>query len=220
MLQFSLRNLLIAVAAVAVGTAALLNANEWWASLLWAIALVLLVFAGLAALFRREAQRAFWSGYLVVGSLYLLLLMYSVSSAPGSSTSYAPLNHYHLVTTRVILWTYSLFPDSKKSQYMPLALPAGGIGGSSWTGGGGAGMMPGMSGVPGMPGGMGMPGMGGMGPPPTLNPSYVDQETFLEVGHALWILFLSWLGGTVAFCLYRTRESSTTTGASARAAGG
>ena len=82
-------------------------------------------------------------------------------------------------------------------------------------------MMPGgMSGVPGMPGGMGMPGMGGMGPPATLNPSYVDQETFLEVGHALWILFLSWLGGTVAFVLYRTRENPTTVGTSARAAGG
>lgn len=71
MLQFSLRNLLTAVAAVAVGTAALLNANEWWASVLWAIALVLLVFAGLAALFRREAQRAFWTGYLVAGTFYL-----------------------------------------------------------------------------------------------------------------------------------------------------
>ena len=220
MLQFSLRNLLIAVAAVAVGTAALLNANEWWASLLWAIALLMLVFAGLVALFRREAQRAFWSGYLVVGSLYLLLLMYSVPSAPGSSTPYAPLNHYHLVTTRVILWTYSFFPDSKKSQYMPVTLPAGGIGGSSW--GGGAGMMPGsMGGAAGMPSGGGMmPGMGGMGPPPTLNPSYVDQETFLEVGHALWILFLSWLGGTVAFCLYRTRENSTAVGAPLRGASG
>ena len=214
MLQFSLRNLLIAVAAVAVGTAALLNANEWWASLLWAIALLILVFAGLAALFRREAQRAFWIGYLVVGSLYLLLLMYSVPSAPGSSTPYTPLNHYHLVTTRVILWTYSLFPDSKKSQYILPALPAGGIGGSSWGGLAGPGMMPSMPGGA----GMGPPGMGGlgMGPPPTLNPSYVDQETFLEVGHALWILLLSWLGGTVAFCLYRTRENPAAVGASTR----
>ena len=65
---------------------------------------------------------------------------------------------------------------------------------------------------------MGPPGMGGMGPPPqTLNPSYVDQETFLEVGHALWILLLSWLGGTVAFCLYRTRENPAAVGASTRA---
>jgi hypothetical protein len=213
MLQFSLRNLLIAVAAVAVGTAALLNANEWWASLLWGAALVMLVFAGLVALYRRDGQRAFWSGYLVAGSLYLLLLMYSVPSATGSSTPYTALNHYRLFTTRVILWTYSWFPDSKRSQYLPSPpLPAGGIGGSSLSGGGAAGMMPGMSGVPGMPGGMGMP------PPPALNPSYVDQESFLEVGHALWMLFLSWLGGTVAFCLYRTRENATTAAASTRGA--
>ena len=68
MLQFSLRNLLIAVAAVAVGTAALLNANEWWGALLWGLALVLLVFAGLVTLYRRDAQRAFWSGYLVTSA--------------------------------------------------------------------------------------------------------------------------------------------------------
>ena len=82
----------------------------------------MLVFAGLAALFRREAQRAFWTGYLVAGSLYLLLLMYSVPSATGSSTPYAALNHYRLVTTRIILWTYSLFPDSKKSYILPVFL--------------------------------------------------------------------------------------------------
>jgi hypothetical protein len=207
MLQFSLRNLLIAVAAVAVGTAALINANEWWASLLWGTALSMLVFAALAALFRRDAQRAFWSGYLVAGSLYLLLLMYSVPSATGSSTPYAALNHYRLVTTRIILWTYSLFPDSKKSQYILPVFPAGGIGGSSWTGGGLVG--PGMT--PGMPGGAGVgpPGMGGMGmgPPPTLNPSYVDQEAFMEVG-------------LLAFCLYRTRETPTTVGMSTRPASG
>ena len=65
---------------------------------------------------------------------------------------------------------------------------------------------------------MGMPGMPGMGA--TLNPSYVDLNEFLQVGHALWMLVLSWLSGTVAFCLYRTRESSGTNGASTRAAGG
>src|SRR6185503_11145330 len=94
MLQFSLRNLLIAVAAVAVGTAALLNANEWWASLVWGVVLSLLVFAGLVALFRREAQRAFWSGYLVAGTFYLMILMF----ADGT---FLPLNRSRLITTRV-----------------------------------------------------------------------------------------------------------------------
>ncbi len=214
MLQFSLRNLLIAVAAVAVGTAALLNANEWWAALLWGVALLMLVFAGLVALHRREAQRAFWSGYLVAGTFYLLLLMF----ADGT---FLPLNHSNLITTKVIVWVYGLFPESKRTQYLPPPTPpAGGIGGSSLVGGGGAGMMPGMPSGPGMPGGMGMPGMGGMGPPLTPNAGFVAQEMFTQVGHALWMLFLSWLGGTVAFCLYRTRESSSAAGASPRVTGG
>jgi hypothetical protein len=88
------------------------------------------------------------------------------------------------------------------------------------------GMMPGAAG--GMPGmmpnaqgaGMGMPGMGGMGTPMTLNPSYVDQEVFMEVGHGIWMLFFSWLGGTVALGLYRTREKSSTAGTAARATSG
>src|SRR6185503_8497778 len=105
MLQFSLRNLLIAVAAVAVGTAALLNANEWWASLVWGVVLSLLVFAGLAALFRREAQRAFWCGYLVAGSFYLIVW-----------GGFLPLSHGQLVTTKVIGLAYSAFPPSRTTQ--------------------------------------------------------------------------------------------------------
>ena len=62
-----------------------------------------------------------------------------------------------------------------------------------------------------------MPGMGGMAVG-TWNPSYIDPQEFRQVGDALWMLLLSWLSGTVAFCLYRTRESSGTGGA-ARAAG-
>ena len=217
MLQYSLRNLLVAVTMVAVGTAALLNANEWWASLLWGVALVMLVFAGLAALFRRESQRAFWSGYLAAGTFYLLLLMFSYGSV-------TPLNHDHLITTRIMVWTYSVFPASKRSQFLPPPVPpAGGVGGMPSMGStGGAGTMPGMPSGPGMPGGMGMPGMGGMGmgPPMARNPTYIEQEVFTEVGHALWILFLSWLGGTVAFWLVRTRERSSTAGASHRVANG
>jgi len=205
MLQFSLRNLLIAVAAVAVGTAALLNANEWWGGLLWGLALVLLVFAGLVTLYRRDAQRAFWSGYLVASALYLFLVLF------GERTSLP------LITTKVTAWGYSLLPPSKKDEVITVPPPAGGMG----VTGGGAGMMEDMmSGMPIAPaaGGM-MPGMGGMGMGATVNPSYIDQKEFTQVGHALWMLLLSWLSGTVAFCLYRTRESSSTGGATTRAAG-
>lgn len=204
MLQFSLRNLLIAVAAVAVGTAALLNASAWWASLLWGAVLLLLVLAGFVAFFRREAQRAFWSGYLVAGSLYLLLLMYSVPQISQTNTwmPYAPLNNSNLVTSKLIYWAYSLLPTSKTTPALPPPPQPGGTGMSA------GGVPGGMTG--GMPGGTsgfgGMSGFGGgpffSGPP---NPNYIDPEMFTEVGQALWMLFFSWLGGTIAFGLFRTR---------------
>lgn len=196
MFQFSLRNMLIAVAAVAVGTAALLNANPWWASLLWSATVLMLVFAGLVSFIRREAQRAFWGGYLAAGSVYLLLLVYSVPQQFQSNTwmPYGPLNHDNLTTTKVIYWGYSLFPASKKTPYLPASSATAGMGGMGAFGSppGAGGMAP-----------VGFGGMGMMGPP---NPSYVDQEAFTQVGQALWMLFLSWLGGTVAFLLYRSRE--------------
>jgi len=190
MLQFSLRNLLLAVAAVAVAAAALLNANAWWVSLLWGAVLLLLALAGFVAFFRREAQRAFWSGYLVVGSLYLLLLMYSVPQISPSNTwmPFAPLNYASLVTTKITYWAYSLLPTAKTTPALPPPPQPGGTGMS--------------------PGGMSS-GMGGgqffSGPP---NPNYIDQEMFTEVGQALWMLFFSWLGGTVAWGLFRTRGTS------------
>jgi hypothetical protein len=190
MFQFSLRHLLIAVAAVAVGTAALLNANSWWASLLWAGALFMLLFAGLMVLFQREAPRAFWSGYLATATFYLFLVIF----AGGT--------HVPLITTKVIGWGYSLFPDSKKSQYMtPTVPPAGGMGG---------GLMPTMQqGNQGFfPGSVGMPGLGGMGSWATANPDYIDPSEFMQVGHALWMFFLSWLGGPLALLLVRLRERS------------
>ena len=200
MLQFSLRNLLIAVAAVAVGTAALLGANAWWVSLLWGAVLLMLALAGFVAFFRRAAQRAFWSGYVVAGSLYLLLLMYSVPQISQSNTwmPYAPLNNSNLVTTKVIHWAYSLLPTAKTTPALPPPPQPGGTGMS--PGGMSGGMPSGMSGFGGGP----FMGAGQFftGPP---NPNYIDQEMFTEVGQALWILFFSWLGGTVALGLFRTR---------------
>jgi hypothetical protein len=55
MLQFSLRNLLIAVAFCAFGAAALVNANPWWLAISWSAALLSLATAGLLAVHRREA---------------------------------------------------------------------------------------------------------------------------------------------------------------------
>lgn len=225
MLQFSLRNLLIAVAAVALGMASLLNANYWWSSLLWGATLAMLLFAGLATLLRREAPRAFWGGVLLAGGLYLLLLMYSVQhsssnwaniSANTSIDCYSPLSHEQLVTTRLIRWGYSLLPAFKTMQFLPLATTATGAGyvspggaGSLGSGMGGPTPMPGGAGTPPAGGGGGGFGFGGTGMAMANNPSYLDITAFTEVGQALWTLLFAWLGGLVAAKLYRTRQPVT-----------
>jgi hypothetical protein len=190
--QLSLRELFLLVLVVAIGIAALLNANEWWVSLLWATVLMLLVLAGFVAFFRSGGPRAFWCGYLVAGSLYLLLLMYSVPQVSQSNTwmPYGPLNNYKLVTTKVLFWAYPLLPASKTTQWFPSQAGA--------SGNLGAGGM----------GGMGMGG--GFGSSGTPNPNYVDSELFTEVGQALWMLLFSWLGGKVAFGLFRARATTQT----------
>ena len=238
MFQFSLRNLLVAIAFVAIGCAALLNANAWWSSLMWAAVFVMLVLAILLTIQRREETRTFWGGFALSGGLYLLLLMYSIQPTSSSNSSvlcYLPLTHYNLLTTKVIVWAYSRLPTYKSTEFIPMpagpaqnattTVPGAGMppGMDSSAGMSGMGGPPGMGGMPGMMGGMpggmmgpgGFPGMGGMpgmpgaaGPPMMANPSYIDQTVFTEIGHALWTLFLSWLGGTIAFWLYRTRGAS------------
>ncbi len=234
MLQFSLRNLLIAVAAVALGMASLLNANYWWSSLLWGATLAMLLFAGLATLLRREISRAYWGGVLLAGSLYLLLLMYSVQHSSASIfttpnspiVSFAPLSNEQLITTRLIRWGYLLLPATKTMQYLPPATTATGAGSLAPGGmGPSGGGMDTTNGMPGMPGGAGTPpagggffpsgglggggGFGGMGMAALSNPSYLDITAFTEVGHALWTLLFAWLGGLVAAKLYRTRQPAT-----------
>ena len=229
MFQFSLRNLLIAVAGCAFGAAALVNANVWWVAITWSAALLGVTAAALLAIHRREEKRAFWSGFAFFGSLYLLLLMYSIQPVSSSNSSVLclePLSYHNLLTTKLTTWSYSRLPAALATEF----LPGPGTGGSSWSGGnfgqmsGGVppGGMPGMSGMPGMgSSGMGMPGGmpppmsgsgmmpgGGMGGviPPTPNPRFVDQKTFTEVGHALWTVLLAFLGGTLAGWLHKSRQ--------------
>lgn len=217
MFQFSLRSLLIAMAAIALGTAALLSANSWWSALLWGAALGTLAFAGLMVLFRREATRAFWGGFLLAGTLYILLLMRSVPNANGFN-GYAPLSYDSLITTKVIVGGYLMFPASRTSPWIPAtAAGAGGSGGGGVMMGGLGGMSGSMGSMPGGTVGFGG-GIGGLTPTGgmgggffggTPNPAYVDFESFTSIGHALWTLLLSWVGGTVAFWVFSTRDKRT-----------
>ncbi|MCE9526970.1 MAG: hypothetical protein K8R36_13045 [Planctomycetales bacterium] len=222
MFQFSLRNLLIAVACFAFGSAALVSANPWWVAITWSAALFSLAAAVLLAVYRREEQRAFWSGFAIFGALYVLLLMYSiqpVSSSNSSMLCLAPLSYFNLLTTKLSNWSYSLLPAALTTEYLPNSAP--GVPGSSGTALPSQKVpgnlspydpIPGASGPPGMPGmlggmpGGGMPAMPGMPGFPVANPRFVNQTIYLEVSHALWIIFLATLGGTLSGWFYKTRQ--------------
>lgn len=218
MLQFSLRNLLITVAFCAFGAAALVNANAWWLAISWSVMLLSLSAAGLLGWHRRDEKRAFWSGYLLFGSLYLLLLMYSIQPVSSSNSSVlclAALSYQSLLTTKLANWSYALLPASLTTEFFP---NTGGSSGGSSSGsqppppmssgmaGGGMGSM--MSGSGMQSGGMpGLPGMpGGMPPMGTYNPRFVDQNVYVEVGHALWTVVIGVCGGLLSSWLHRSRE--------------
>src|SRR5687767_7080332 len=75
--RFTLRQLFVWTAFVAVACVALRNATATWASSLLGAALVLLAASLLLAAFRDGRSRAFWIGFATVGWLYVGLLAYS-----------------------------------------------------------------------------------------------------------------------------------------------
>ena len=160
-------------------------------------------------MYRWDEQRAFWGGYVLLGTLYVLLLMYSIQPTSSSNSSVLCLNtlsYFNLLTTKLANWSYSFLPASLTTESFPNGFGGYGSSGPSLPGSG-----PPMSG--GMPGPMsgfggGMPGMSGMpgGPPSTPNPRFVSQTAYLEVSHALWIILLATLGGALSCWYYKTRQ--------------
>jgi hypothetical protein len=207
---FSLQQLFLWTAFVALGCVALRNASDAWAAAMLGLVVLVLASAILLAIFRCEARRAFWIGFATFGGLYLLLLGYGWSLDPNTSPE-SPLRPYNLATTRIsnvcYHWLYDAAFDkyNRAQQQMMGGMSGmmGSSGGMPMYGGGtfdGSGMMPGGSmGYASMSGGMGMPAP--LGPPP--GPA---QHEFANVAHALWTILLAMLGGCLASWLYATKK--------------
>jgi hypothetical protein len=229
MFQFSLRNLLIAVAFCAFAAAALVNANAWWLAMSWSAMLFSLATAGLLTYHRQGRERAFPVGYLLFGSGYLLLLMYSIQPVSSSNSSVlclAPLSYQSLLTTKLANGSYRFLPATLTTEYLPNTGPAGSSSGSSNPPGSSGlpppmsgGMPMGLQGMAGMSGssmsGGGMPGMPGMagmmgGAAAVPNPRFIDQTIYAEVGHALWTVVIAAIGGMLSIWLSQFRERPVT----------
>jgi hypothetical protein len=72
-MRYTLRTLAAAVTGIAIACAALLKANAWFASTAWTVVFLLLSLATVAAILGSPSRRGFWTGFSVVGWLYLLV---------------------------------------------------------------------------------------------------------------------------------------------------
>ncbi len=98
--RFSIRQLLLGTALVAVACVALRSASPTWVAALLGLMLLALTAAVPLALFRQGADRAWWFGFALFGWLYLLLLGYSWGLDPNTSQS-NPLRPYSLATAQI-----------------------------------------------------------------------------------------------------------------------
>ena len=89
--RYNIASVLGAIAVVAVGFAALREANDQWDSGLFSLTLGVLLSAVLLAVHRTEARRAFWIGFVLFGWGYL-------------SLSVIPSTESRLITTQALAW--------------------------------------------------------------------------------------------------------------------
>lgn len=204
-IQFSMRQLLVAVALVALGITALVNANAWWQSALWGLALVMLVSAGMMILYRREETRAFWVGFLFLGAAYLGLLGCDWALWNGDRASRNPLMVRALVTTKLSDWTYdTILPESRKARRVPNPDIQGDAAGAldsynTLT----VATTPDIQ--PYIDSGNVRVSLRLTPAATVANPHFIDRNHFTNVGHALWLIVLAALGGKLAQWIYRTR---------------
>jgi hypothetical protein len=183
--RFSIRQLLVWTAFVALACVALRSSTQIWISGMHAAALGSLVVAILLAIYRSGPTRAYWVGFAICGWLYVAVLCFSWS-LQELRRHVIPFDQDQLLTTWLSKRAYQYaYPYTAQR---PQVAPFGG-------GMGGMGM--------GMGGGMG----GSFFPAaPPLTAGGVPEHEFVNTAHAFWTLLLAACGGGLSRWLFLTRE--------------
>lgn len=206
LLQFSLRQLGVVIVFAVVGSYSLANASEYWVRFWLTVYCAAQLVSSLLVAYRRDAQRAFYSGALFCGGPYLLLILSGLAlpSIHGSPMISSSLITRFLPQTALEYTYYHLLPLVKDPPAPSSGI--GGMGGGGMGGGGGFFSVPDLLGqFGGMGGSGGMPG-GVVPAPPTSGAAYYpDYDSFLAVGHCLFGLIFAYLGGRVGAAIYLTR---------------
>jgi hypothetical protein len=116
--RFSIASLLALVLIVAVGLAALHASTDAWDGGVFALILLTLHTSALLAVHRRGRERAFWMGFTLFGSAYLLAsLVPSVESRLPSSRGLAYLDSKLVDRVIAVNWAWtSIAPPGNPSQ--------------------------------------------------------------------------------------------------------
>jgi hypothetical protein len=111
--RFSLRSVLVMVALSALGTAALVQASQYWLCAIGSLSVALLLTGVTLAINTKGGQRAFWIGFLTWGLLYLAAVWFvwqwEAGHAPGA-----------LATTEMLRLVYNAI-----TREVPVSMPAG-----------------------------------------------------------------------------------------------
>jgi hypothetical protein len=234
-LTFSIRQLLLGTAFVALACVALRSAGPWWVSATFALTVAALAVGVLLAVYRTGGERAFWTGFVLCGAVHLALVLYGwhlvASKDIGTNHPLKPIRNDHkLLTARLSTWSYDwLFPPRPAAD--PFGGSYGGMGGMPGMGGMSGGMPGGYGG--GMGGGMGggydggydaggygdmgmggypaiseTPGDGSGSSPAAAAPAFEPpaRAHYLNVAHSLWTLLLASAGGWIALLIYTTGQ--------------
>lgn len=110
--SFSLCRLLVSIAVVAVGCAALASPSSHWMCAVVSAKIIILFYAALAAVFRHGPPRAFWAGLAIVGWGYTFVTC-GATLVSWDTTFYArptDTRESPLITTRML----ALLADKRK----------------------------------------------------------------------------------------------------------
>jgi hypothetical protein len=216
---FSLRQLFLWTAVIAVGCVALRSASSTWVGAMFGMTFLALATAILLIIFRQGAQRAYWIGFATFGWLYIALLFVSWSFFNPTIPSDNPFQPWNLPTRQISSacyhWLYDAAFEKHFASYQAGPGMGGGMGGMPGMMGSGGGMYGG-SGSMGMMPGAGSGGYVGSMVPPGPPPG-PDEASFANVAHPLWAILLSAIGGCLAHWLYATGPGRTSQSPTARA---
>jgi hypothetical protein len=196
--RFHISSLLSLVLLLGVGFAGLREANDFWDSGVFSLAIGVLLVSTLLAIHRTEKRRAFWVGFALFGWSYLSLISIS-SIEPRLLTTKALAYLDSRLANRPLVITgqywgstgqaWGSSPNNQNPNLPAMISPQG-----NFVAGGNSATLT----VTVLPGGSGkLFGVWGG-----------TTENFLRIGHSLLALITAWLGGNVSRYLYRTSRAT------------